>query len=317
MAVEIRHTTLDDLKKLAEIHTDTYTQARPDRLWTVKKSSNFLSWYFELEPDLMFTALKDKKIVGCILGVVEPYHDGQVLMLKDMFVDSKVQNQAIGSKLLFKLINEAETKFNVSRVVASTYENEKGYPFKWYEKLGFSRSTDEFLITREIKDLSLKIYESRNHKFYTLLNQYTNILQEGQYLHAVATMHKDTFDDSPYEKEYSNNNIKAAKRNVTIERIIIVPSEKKEEAFANKIIKRHMKESNIHLYYIALETLEEKYPSLLAYVNDGFAIFDDLALFIDMREVREMTGVYSFEKKTINRNEKIFKKLKNIAEKIK
>ncbi len=151
VAVEIRNTEKEEIKKLAKIHCETYAIARPQRGWTIKKSTDFISWYYELEPDLMFTALKDKKIVGCIIGVVEPSSDGEILMLKDMFVSSSCQNQSIGSKLLYRLIQEAQVKYKVQQVVASTYENKDGYPFKWYEKLGFTRSTDDFLITREIK----------------------------------------------------------------------------------------------------------------------------------------------------------------------
>ena len=316
MSVEIRRTTEEDLKKLAKIHTNTYAIARPDRGWTTKKSHNFISWYLELAPDLVLTAVKDKKIVGCIIGVVEPNHDGAVLMLKDMFVDPSAQNQSIGSKLLYRLIQIAELSYGVTKVIAATYENKNGYPFKWYEKLGFTRSTDDFLISREIKDLTEKIYESRNHTFYKLLNQYINILQEGQTIQAIYTMHKDEFDDSPYETEYANNNIKAAKRNVRIERIIIVPEKDKEAALNNKIIRAQMKEPNIHLYYLSTEKIDETNQRLFAYINDGFVVFDELALFIDMRAVKEMTGVYSFDKKDITRNKKVFRRLKAIAEKI-
>lgn len=315
MGVEIRHTLEEDIKKLAKIHTKTYQVARPERHWTVKKSTDFISWYFKLNPNLLFTAVKDKKIVGCIIGMIEPNYDDTILVLKDMFVDPEVQNQSIGSKLLYKLIETAEGMYQVERVIAATYENEKGYPYKWYEKLGFTRD-DDFLITRSVKDLANKIYESRNHKFYKLLNQYINILQQGQTVHAVYTMHKDEFDDSPYEIEYVNNNIKAAKRNVRIERIIIVPEDKKEEALNNKAIKRQMKEKNIHFFYVSAEKVLETSPRLFSYVNDGFVLFEDLALFVDMRALKEMTGVYSFDKKDIARNQKIFKRLRAISERI-
>ena len=317
MAVQIRNTEKEDIKKLAKIHTETYSVARPDRRWTTKKSFDFISWYYELEPDLIFTAIKGRKIVGCIIGIVEPYYDGQVLMLKDMFVDAEYQNQAIGSKLLYKLIHEAESRYNVTKVMAATYENENGYPFKWYEKLGFTRSTDDFLITREIKKLKDKIYESRNHKFYTLLNQTINILQQGQTIHAVTTMHKDIFDDSPYEIEYANNNFKAAKRNVRIERIIVCPEKDKDKAFANPVIKKQLATKNFILFFLSTEKIEAENPALFAYINDGFALFDELALFIDMRELREMTGVYSFDKKDIARNEKIYRRLRKLSERIK
>jgi hypothetical protein len=247
--------------------------------------------------------------------MVEPNYDDSVLVLKDMFVDPEVQNQSIGSKLLYRLIETAEGMYQVERVIGVTYENEKGYPFKWYEKLGFTRD-DDFLITRSVKELTNKIYESRNHKFYKLLNQYINILQQGQTVHAVYTMHKDEFDDSPYEIEYVNNNIKAARRNVRIERIIVVPEADKEAALNNKAIQKQMKEKNIHFFYVSTEKVLETSPRLYGYVNDGFAVFDDLALFVDMRELKEMTGVYTFEKKDIARNEKVFRRLRAISERI-
>ena len=130
-------------------------------------------------------------------------------------------------------------------------------------------------------------------------------------------MHKDEFDDSPYEIEYVNNNIKAARRNVRIERIIVVPEEKKEEALNNAAIRKQMREKNIHLFYVSAEKVLEKSPRLYSFVNDGFVIFEDLALFVDMRTLKEMTGVYSFDKKDISRNEKIFKRLRSISERIK
>ena len=316
MAVEIRNTIEDDIKKLAKIHTKTYQIARPERNWTVKKSTDFISWYFQLNPKLLFTAIKDKKIVGCIIGMVEPNYDDTVLVLKDMFVDPDAQNQSIGSKLLYRLIETAEGIYQVEKVIGLAYENEKGYPFKWYEKLGFTRDED-FLITRSVKDLTNKIFESRNHKFYKLINQYINILQQGQTVHAVWTMHKDTFDDSPYEVEYLNNNIKAARRNVRIERIIVVPEEKKEEALNSKVIRKLMREKNIYLFYVSAEKVLETSPRLYNYVNDGFVLFEDLALFVDMRDLKEMSGVYSFDKKDIARNEKAYRRLRSISERIK
>ena len=315
MAVEIRNTIDEDIKKLAKIHTRTYELARPEKNWNVKKSTDFISWYFQLNSNLVFTAVKDKKIVGGIIGMVEPNYDDSVLVIKDMFVDPDVQNQAIGSKLLYRLIEKAEALYQVERVIGVTYENEKGYPFKWYEKLGFTKDED-FLISRSVRNLTEKIYESRNQKFYKLLNQYLNILQQGQTVHAVFTMHKDEFDDSPYEVEYVNNNIKAAKRNVRIERIIVVPEEEKEAALTHPAIQKQMKEKNIHFFYVSAEKVLDTSARLYSFINDGFAIFDDLALFVDMREFKEMTGVYTFEKKDIARNEKIFKRLRAISEKI-
>ena len=89
----------------------------------------------------IFVVLDDKQVIACvnILYTISTALGSKVVLLEDMTVNPKYQNQGIGKKLLSKVLEYLKTK-KVQRVTLLTDgDNLKGHNF--YKSLGFKQSS--------------------------------------------------------------------------------------------------------------------------------------------------------------------------------
>lgn len=62
------------------------------------------------------------------------------------------------AKQLFKMLFQyAIEKYDVTKLEAHTYEDENGFPYCWYKKLGFETIEDWKIISGDVKQIVKKL----------------------------------------------------------------------------------------------------------------------------------------------------------------
>lgn len=136
--MKIRIASQTDLRSIAKTYADASNSVRSDN-WTIDSALDFLSYLFDLQPDLFFIALEDKTIVGGVAGIIRPWVNGQSLAEIELFVRPQYQGKKIGKKLLRKIIFEAKARYNINDVNFLADASRK-YPFDWYGRIGMKPS---------------------------------------------------------------------------------------------------------------------------------------------------------------------------------
>lgn len=151
--IEIKLAEKKDLSQCADILRDIYNNNVLNEGWTVESSNAICEFYFKLNPDLFFVAKNEDEVVGFTFSFIKPWADGNQLMLEEISVKESFRNRKIASKLLKTLIETAKLKYNIIFVNATTYNGENGMPYSWYERIGFKKVEDLFLIESNADDI--------------------------------------------------------------------------------------------------------------------------------------------------------------------
>lgn len=151
--IEIKLAQKNDLSQCAEILRDIYNNNVLNEGWTIESSNAICEFYFRLNPDLFFVAKKEDEVVGFTFSFVKPWADGNQLMVEELSVKQSYRNQKIASKLLKTLVKSAKQKYNITCVNGTTYNGENKMPYSWYERIGFKKVEDLFLIESNPDDI--------------------------------------------------------------------------------------------------------------------------------------------------------------------
>ena len=74
-------------------------------------------------------------------------------MAEELSVKENYRKQKIASKLLKTLVETAKQKYNITCVNGTTYNGENKMPYSWYERIGFKKVEDLFLIESNPDDV--------------------------------------------------------------------------------------------------------------------------------------------------------------------
>ncbi len=146
-----------DLQILAEQYADYYSKSILEEKWTKTTVVQLFEYFYNQNPDLMFVAYDNNKPIGIIMTVLKPWWDGMHLEDGEVFVSQDYQKMGI-AKMLFKtLFQYAIDKYDVTTLEAHTYEDENGFPYSWYKRLGFETIDDLKIISGNIKNIVKKL----------------------------------------------------------------------------------------------------------------------------------------------------------------
>lgn len=151
--IEIKLAEKKDLSQCADILRDIYNNNVLNEGWTVESSNAICEFYFKLNPDLFFVAKNEDEVVGFTFSFIKPWADGNQLMIEELSVQESYRNQKIATRLLKILIETAKKKYNITCVNGTTYNGENKMPYSWYERIGFSKVEDLFLIQGNTDDI--------------------------------------------------------------------------------------------------------------------------------------------------------------------
>ena len=155
--IEIRLAQKKDLPQCAEILREIYNNNVLNEGWTIESSNAICEFYFKLNPDLFLVAKNEDEVVGFTFSYIKPWADGNQLMIEELSVKESYRKQKIASKLLKTLVETAKYKYNITCVNGTTYNGENKMPYSWYERIGFKKVEDLFLIESNPNDIIDKI----------------------------------------------------------------------------------------------------------------------------------------------------------------
>ena len=139
--ITVNHLKKDeDINTIAEFYADYYSNSVLQEKWTKESAVKLFRYFYNQNKDLFFIAYDGDKPVGIITSVLKPWWDGNHLEEGEVFVIGEYRKKGI-AKLLFKALFEcAVSKYNATTLEAHTYEDENGFPYCWYKKLGFEKN---------------------------------------------------------------------------------------------------------------------------------------------------------------------------------
>lgn len=144
--IEIKLAYKEDLTQCANILREIYNNNILNEGWTIESSNAICEFYFKLNPDLYFVAKNNDEVVGFTFSYIKPWADGNQLMIEELSVKESYRQQKIASRLLKTLVETAKQKYNITCVNGTTYNGENKMPYSWYERIGFKKVADLFLI---------------------------------------------------------------------------------------------------------------------------------------------------------------------------
>ena len=144
--IRIKLAEKNDLSDCADILRQVYNNNVLNEGWTKESSNAICEFFFKLNPDLFFVAKIEDEVVGFTFSYVKPWADGNQLMIEELSVKETFRKQNIGSILLNTLVETAKANYNITCVNGTTYNGENKMPYSWYERIGFKKVEDLFLI---------------------------------------------------------------------------------------------------------------------------------------------------------------------------
>ncbi len=123
------------LDKCADILVEAYNADPWNDNWTKEKALEKLTCFYNSPKFIGFTATGDNKLLGCVIGNIEPYYTGDYFYLKEMFVSVQSQNKGVGAQLITTVKEHLKT-INIKTIILFTSKD--FFPFDFYLKSGFS-----------------------------------------------------------------------------------------------------------------------------------------------------------------------------------
>lgn len=146
-----------DLSVIAEQYADYYNHSVLGENWTKEAATELFNYFYKLAPDLLFVAYDNNKPIGIIMSALKPWWDGMHLEDGEVFVVKEYQHGGVAKALFKKLFEYAIEKYNATTLEAHTYEDENGFPYCWYRRIGFEEINDWKIISGDIKKIITKL----------------------------------------------------------------------------------------------------------------------------------------------------------------
>ncbi len=145
----------DDLEILAEEYASHYNSVLKEN-WTKESCIKMFEYFYTNFPDLFFVAYDNEKPVGVVMSVLKPWCDGNHLDDVEILVCREYQHKGIAKKLFKTLFEYAINQYNATTFNAHTYEDENGFPYAWYKRLGVE-TIDWKIISGDIRQIINKL----------------------------------------------------------------------------------------------------------------------------------------------------------------
>lgn len=146
-----------DLEAIAEAYSSYYANSVLEEKWTKESALEMFRYFFDKNPDLLFVAYDDEKPIGAIMSLLKPWWDGKHLEDTELFVCEEYRKSGLAKQLFKAQFTYAIEKYNATVLEAHTYEDENGFPYCWYERLGFETIDDWKIISGDIKKIVNKL----------------------------------------------------------------------------------------------------------------------------------------------------------------
>lgn len=146
-----------DLEIIAEEYANYYNSSVLQEKWTKETVIELFQYFYNQSPDLLFIAYDNNNPIGVIMSCLKPWWDGMHLEDGEVFVCKEYRHGGVAKKLFKKLFDYAIEKYDATTFEAHTYEDENGFPYCWYKRLGFETVDDWKIISGDIKEIVNKL----------------------------------------------------------------------------------------------------------------------------------------------------------------
>lgn len=146
-----------DLEVIAEEYATYYNSSVLQEKWTKETVIELFQYFYNQSPDLLFIAYDNNNPIGVIMSCLKPWWDGMHLEDGEVFVCKEYRHGGVAKKLFKKLFEYAIEKYGATTFEAHTYEDENGFPYCWYKRLGFETVDDWKIISGDIKEIVKKL----------------------------------------------------------------------------------------------------------------------------------------------------------------
>lgn len=157
------------IPQLAQAYAEHYNNAGLGEHWTPEEVEAMLKWQLGQSLGRYFLIKWAKDLennkefpIGFFCAYTKPYQGGQMLWDGELFVLPEYRKFGIGTELTQALFTIAKS-YGVDFFESLTYEDENGYPLKFWQKLGVN-SDDLIHIYGKTEKILLNIEENKNHR---------------------------------------------------------------------------------------------------------------------------------------------------------
>lgn len=161
------------IPQLAEAYAEHYNNAGLDEHWTKEEVEEMLKWQLSQSIGRYFFVKWAKDIesseefpIGFFCAYVKPYQSGKMIWDGELFVLPEYRKYGIGTELVEAMLTIAR-KNGVDFLEGLTYEDENGYPLKFWQKLGVE-SSDLIHIYGNVETVLENINTDTQSKEHTL-----------------------------------------------------------------------------------------------------------------------------------------------------
>ena len=143
----IREIRTEDLERCSDLYSRVFSGPPWSEAWNEANAYNRLNHFYRSEGFIGFLA-EDEDVSGFVLGNLEPFLDGSWFYLREMCVDTKLQNQGVGTNLMSVLIDCLKLK-DVKSIYLATEREIPAAAF--YKKNGFIQEDKMEFYCRSVK----------------------------------------------------------------------------------------------------------------------------------------------------------------------
>lgn len=146
--IKLKDISKVELGEITELFIKEFNKEPWNDKWVYDRAYNRLKDLYEHPRFIGIVCVFNEKVVGVVMGYLEYWYEGYHYNLKEIFIDTEIQGQGIGSKLL-KALEDKLLGQDVTSIELFTLKNQKTIGF--YNKNQFIRVEELVIMEKKLR----------------------------------------------------------------------------------------------------------------------------------------------------------------------